>query len=152
MAGKPITLHWVDAAGNERLTQQVPAGTSEVLWPGAAVDGNGNPTDWPGWIQENDVWLEADDGFAWARTASVYLSVNPTSPTFPATYPPATPTCSARPVVEILRASATPTAAPSLPETGTGVGPLVVLGVALLAAGGVLVIGSRQRAAAASRS
>jgi LPXTG-motif cell wall-anchored protein len=152
MAAEPITLHWVDAAGNERLTQRVPAGTSEVLWPGAAVDGNGNPTDWPGWIQENDVWLEADDGFAWARTASVYLSVNPTSPTFPATYPPATPTCSARPVVEILRASATPTAAPSLPETGTGVGPLVVLGVALLAAGGVLVIGSRQRVATASRS
>jgi LPXTG-motif cell wall-anchored protein len=152
LAGQPITLHWVDSSGTERHTQAVAAGTTEVLWPGAVVDGNGNPTDWPGWVEESGVWLEADDGFAWARTASVFLSANPTSPTFPASYPPATPTCSARPVIEILRASATPTGAPTLPETGAGAGPLVVLGVVLLAAGGALVAATRQRPAATSRS
>jgi LPXTG-motif cell wall-anchored protein len=145
LAGLPVTLHWVDSAGNERHTQQVPAGTSEVLWPGAVVDSLGKPVDWPGWVEENDVWIEADDGFAWARNASVFLTVNPTSPSFAATYPPATPTCSAGPVVNILRATETPEGAPTLPETGSGPAPLVVVGLGLLAAGGALVVVTRQR-------
>jgi hypothetical protein len=155
LAGLPVTLHWVDSAGNERHTQQVPAGTSEVLWPGAVVDGQGNPTDWPGWILQDGEWVEADDGFAWARSASVFFTVNPTSPTFAAEYPPAEPTCHAGPpAVKILRSSVTPppAPAPTLPETGGGPGPLPALGAGLLAAGGSLVVIGRQRRIDAERT
>jgi LPXTG-motif cell wall-anchored protein len=148
LAGQPVTLHWLDHTGAERHTQQVPAGTSEVLWPGAVLNSLGNPVDWPGWVEENDVWIEAEDGFGWARQASVYLSVNPNSPTFEATYPPATPTCSARPVVEILRASAVPTTAATLPETGVESATVALIGLGLFSAGATLVLWTRSRSTA----
>jgi LPXTG-motif cell wall-anchored protein len=153
LAGQPVTVHWLDRNGTERLTQQVPAGESEVLWPGALVNSLGNPVDWPGWVEENGVWVEAEDGFAWARQASVYLSVNPSSPVVRAEYPPATPTCSARPVVEILRASAVPpTAAPTLPETGVESGTVVLIGLGLVSTGAALVLWTRNRSAAADQA
>jgi hypothetical protein len=145
LAGQPVTLHWVDSAGNERLSQRVPAGTSEVLWPGAELNTLGNPSDWPGWVLRGDEWFEADDGFLWARSASVFFTVNPTSPTFAATYPPATPTCNPNPPkIEILRSQETPPQ--TLPSTGGGAGPLAAAGIGLFAAGITLVVLTRKRA------
>ncbi len=144
LAGKPVTLHWVDSSGNERLTQQVPAATAEVLWPGAELNALGNPSDWPGWVLQGDEWVEADDGFAWARSAAVLFTVNPTSPTFAAAYPPANPTCNPNPPeIEILQSVVTPQ---TLPSTGAGATPLAVVGIGLVAAGGTLVVLARKRA------
>lgn len=63
---------------------------NDILWPGA----NDSPPDWPGWIlNEDGDWVEADDGFLWARgTITVTFEVNPTQ-TISATYPPATVAC-----------------------------------------------------------
>lgn len=68
--------------------------TGRVLWPGAAVDGEGNPTAWPGWEQLSDgTWVETDGNYAWTRgDISAKLVVNPEIPVALA-YPPATPDC-----------------------------------------------------------
>jgi LPXTG-motif cell wall-anchored protein len=119
--------------------------SGRVLWPGAAVDANGEPTDWPGWIFQNGQWVQADDGFAWSRSgAQIFAVVNPTSPTVTVTYPPPTPTCDANPPeVQGVQVTTTTTAPPApLPRTGsshtrgitTVAAALVLVGAALLAA------------------
>jgi LPXTG-motif cell wall-anchored protein len=130
-----MVLHWLDAAGRERMTQTVPLGSGEVLWPGARVDGAGNPVDWPGWIQRTDgQWVEGDDGFLWARPAvRLFASVNPTSVTLGLTYPPATPQCGARP----------PSTLP--PTGGDSQQPLIAVGAALMLVGATFILATRAR-------
>ena len=72
--------------------------SGRVLWPGAVVDAEGNPVDWPGWILLPDgTWVEGDDGFLWVRpSVTVELEINPTV-TAEIGYPPATPLCDANP-------------------------------------------------------
>jgi hypothetical protein len=55
--------------------------TGEMLWPGAAVDADGNPTDWPGWNQLPDgTWfLDPSDPFYVLRSTSIVeFRINPT--------------------------------------------------------------------------
>jgi LPXTG-motif cell wall-anchored protein len=137
-AGTPMVLHWV-ANGVERFTQTVALGSGEVLWPGAEVDAAGQPTDWPGWVQQsNGEWIEAPDGFEWARPeVQVFATVNPTSEAIGLTYPPATPRCQARP---------DDPGGSTLPDTGANSqAPLVAGGTLLVALGTGLVIATRQR-------
>jgi LPXTG-motif cell wall-anchored protein len=137
--GTPMVLHWVDASGVERFTQTVSLGSGEVLWPGAVVDASGDPTDWPGWVlQSNGEWIEAPDGFEWARPqVRVFATVNPTSEAITLTYPPATPTCSAEPPETSLT---------TLPSTGdSSRQPLVVGGALLVALGAALVVANRRQ-------
>ncbi|GAB2837789.1 cell wall protein [Microbacterium insulae] len=95
----------------------------KVLWPGASVDGAGNPTGWPGWAFVDGEWVETTGNFAWTRgSISAVLQVNPDL-AVPLSYPPATPNCAAQP----------PTAlSPDSPETAS------VDGAALAATGGAL--------------
>jgi hypothetical protein len=69
-----------------------------VLWPGASVDGDGNPTGWPGWeLNASDEWVETDGNFAWTRDITeVTLEVNP-SMQIALAYPPPTVDCAADP-------------------------------------------------------
>ena len=51
--GRPATVTFIDLDGNvvgtDTATYQ--AGTTvRFVYPGASVDGAGNPTDWPGWM------------------------------------------------------------------------------------------------------
>ncbi|WP_350347087.1 hypothetical protein ABIQ69_10605 [Agromyces sp. G08B096] len=68
--------------------------SGRILWPGASVDEQGNPTGWPGWEQTADgFWVETDGNYAWTRSlTSATLQVNPELGVGLA-YPPATPNC-----------------------------------------------------------
>ncbi|UOQ89895.1 VWA domain-containing protein [Agromyces endophyticus] len=69
------------------------------LWPGAAVDENGDPIAWPGWTELADgTWvLDPDAPFYDLREeAVVEIRINPSTDVI-TVYPPATPNCNAAP-------------------------------------------------------
>lgn len=74
--------------------------TGSALWPGAAVDGDGNGTAWPGWAFVGGEWVVDNSNFGWVRGADVELliEINP-SIEIPVSYPNATPDCANPPVV-----------------------------------------------------
>lgn len=96
------------SATNPALTYVFPAvtltsagvTTGSALWPGAAVDGDGNGTAWPGWAFVGGEWVEDASNYGWVRGADVELliEVNP-SVVIPVSYPNATPDCANPPVV-----------------------------------------------------
>ncbi len=104
----PVTIKWLNGDKTTVTAQAVASSqplTAEILWPGAAVDNQGNGIDWPGWYISNGQWVQGADGFENTRpTAYMVFSVNPTD-TIQVSYPPATPACNAAPpnvVVPIL--------------------------------------------------
>ncbi|AOC96140.1 hypothetical protein BB050_03050 [Flavobacterium anhuiense] len=97
-----VTIAWADSNNNVVTTMTDLPLSGRVLWPGAVVDEQGKGIDWPGWIFENNRWIEAADGFEKLRpTANVTLSLNP-SQTITISYPPADPFCTARPTFAIV--------------------------------------------------
>ncbi|TDO23585.1 Ig-like domain-containing protein [Sediminibacterium goheungense] len=96
----PVTLTWLNTDKSVVTAQAVQANqstTATILWPGAVVDANSKPVDWPGWIIQNGVWVQGNDGFEKTRpTAYLVFSVNPTD-TVQLSYPPASPACVASP-------------------------------------------------------
>lgn len=70
-----------------------------ALWPGAAVDDDGNGTAWPGWAFVDGEWVVDDSNFGWVRGDDVELliEVNP-SIAVDVSYPNATPDCANPPV------------------------------------------------------
>jgi uncharacterized repeat protein (TIGR01451 family) len=72
--------------------------SGRILYPGAAVDANGNPTDWPGWFFDGTNWIQEDDGLR--PSVLMNFNVNPEL-TVEVNYPPATPFCNADPVVSL---------------------------------------------------
>ncbi|MFE7844940.1 LPXTG cell wall anchor domain-containing protein [Microbacterium sp. NPDC057407] len=126
--------------------------SGRVLWPGAAVDGQGNPTGWPGWAFENGQWVQTDGNYAWTRgPISATIVVNPDLPVA-LSYPAATPECANGPLLSNdSPASSGDTAANGalLPATGLGasLAPYAIVGAALAAAGGAVFLLARRRAA-----
>ncbi|MBS7254874.1 HYR-like domain-containing protein [Flavobacterium branchiicola] len=97
-----VTIAWADSNNNVVTTMTDLPLSGRVLWPGAVVDQAGNGVDWPGWVFQDNKWIQAPDGFEGLRpTANVTISVNP-SETITVNYPPADPFCIARPTFEIL--------------------------------------------------
>ena len=96
----PVTLTWLNGDKTVVTAQPVANGIAlenDLLWPGATVDSLGNPTDWPGWILSNGLWIQGSDGFENTRpNAYLVISVNPID-TILVSYPPATPACNAIP-------------------------------------------------------
>ncbi|MDR5700318.1 hypothetical protein [Agromyces aerolatus] len=108
----PVTVTWT--SGDGTLTTepiQLDALTGRLLWPGAAVDENGIPYQWPGWrpLTEQDLTNPPVPGerfldlildetvptYPWRdmeNPASITFSVNP-SQTVLALYPMAMPSC-----------------------------------------------------------
>jgi LPXTG-motif cell wall-anchored protein len=88
------TLTIRDRNGNLVQTQTVNSFTGTILWPGAAVDANGNATDWPGWrLADDGVSFIPDPSDAFLREGlSIEVTVNPTA-TATVSYPPATSAC-----------------------------------------------------------
>lgn len=73
--------------------------SGRMLWPGAAVDSAGNPTDWPGWTELPDgSWVEdpAAPFYDLRGETVVEIRINPTASNT-TVYPPATPVCAAQP-------------------------------------------------------
>ncbi|WP_216648855.1 hypothetical protein [Agromyces agglutinans] len=124
--------------------------SGQALWPGASVDGEGNPTGWPGWEQTADgTWVETDDNFAWTRNvSSAVLAVNPDLPLTLA-YPPATPNCLTGPGGGEGDDGSTPAAAgqgAGLASTGFAGGTIaIVAGIIVLAGAAFLVIAAIRR-------
>uniref|UniRef100_UPI002028B25C peptidase n=1 Tax=Actinotalea sp. C106 TaxID=2908644 RepID=UPI002028B25C len=106
-AGASIT--WVNPGGADVVQAGLPM-EGVVRWPGAVVDADGNPTDWPGWTRlESGEWVEGDE-FDWARSpVEVLVTVNPTA-SVTVTYPPAPAGCA--PSGEASSNDATPVSAP----------------------------------------
>lgn len=89
-----VKIEWFDLDDNLIFTYENMPMNGLVLWPGAEVDEDGNPTDWPGWILVDGVWVEGDDGFQDLRPqAKVVISVDENSATETVSYPPADPVC-----------------------------------------------------------
>lgn len=116
--------------------------SGRVLWPGASVGANGEPTGWPGWMQLNGMWVQTSGNFGWTRNiSSVEITVNPEI-SVPLSYPPASPNCaSAPPSSSVASASVETVSSDALPSTGVsslvlpiGIGAfvLVVLGAGIV--------------------
>ncbi|MFF2275104.1 hypothetical protein [Agromyces sp. NPDC058126] len=129
----------------------------EVLWPGAAVDDEGNAVAWPGWKQLDDgTWVETEENFAWTRDlTSAKFVVNPELEVDLA-YPPATPDCIAAPPAPEAPGepgggggespSAPAGAGDGLADTGfAGTTIAIVAGVVVLAGIAFLVIARLRR-------
>ena len=103
-----VTIAWANTQNNVITTMTNLALSGRVLWPGAVVDGNGKGIDWPGWVFENNKWIQAADGFESLRpTVNLTISVNP-SQTITVNYPPSDPFCTARPTFAIVANDDTP--------------------------------------------
>lgn len=73
--------------------------SGQMLWPGATVDEDGNPTGWPGWTLQGDgTWVldPAAPHYNLREQAVVEIRINPTAAET-TVYPPATPNCAAQP-------------------------------------------------------
>ncbi len=156
-AGETVTITLQNPEGDDfvyvrTLDANGTLSGNDILWPGA----NDSPPDWPGWIlNEDGDWVEADDGFLWARgTITVTFEVNPTQ-TISATYPPATVACAnppnsdtpPPPPGEEAPPPTTTTTTSGLPATGAQTAALLAAGGGLLAGGTALVVSSRRRGA-----
>ncbi len=103
-----VTIAWANAQNTVITTMTNLPLSGRVLWPGALVDENGKGIDWPGWIFENNKWIQGSDGFESLRpTVNITVSVNP-SETITVNYPPADPYCTARPTFAIVANDDTP--------------------------------------------
>ncbi len=97
--GHAATVRFIDLDGNVVGTHNATfqAGTTvRFLYPGASVDANGNPTDWPGWLFDGDEWVTDPSDARLREGLTVVVDVNPTA-TGTVAYPPATPACAADP-------------------------------------------------------
>ena len=85
-----VTITWSTPDGETVLEQPAQPLSGRVLWPGAAVDADGTPTDWPGWELVDGEWAETDDdlGANLLPSAQVTFTVNPET-TVTVAYPPA---------------------------------------------------------------
>jgi hypothetical protein len=151
--GGTATITFINPTGADIVHENMPL-SGAVLWPGA----NDDPADWPGWILQNGVWVEGDDGFLWARgTIQVQFEVNPTA-IVSVSYPPASVACAGPqnasvPTTPDVVGGVTITAPPvtdqvegveQLPFTGVDAGPLMVIAFAILALGTLLVLSTRD--------
>ncbi|WP_029273647.1 T9SS C-terminal target domain-containing protein [Flavobacterium sp. KJJ] len=97
-----VTIVWADNNNNIITTMTNLPLSGRILWPGAVVDQAGNGIDWPGWLFQNNKWIQGADGFETLRpTAKLTISVNPIE-TIIVNYPPADPYCIARPTFAIV--------------------------------------------------
>ncbi|WP_371258471.1 gliding motility-associated C-terminal domain-containing protein [Flavobacterium sp. Root420] len=97
-----VTITWAGTGNNVITTMNNLPLSGRVLWPGAVVDQAGNGVDWPGWLFQNNQWVQGADGFETLRpTATLTIAVNP-SQTIVVNYPPADPYCIARPTFAIV--------------------------------------------------
>ncbi len=90
----PVNIRLYSTEG--RLLEQFSAqpGSGTLLWPGAAMDSNGNPTAWPGWEYVNGQWVQVDDDRV--PEIVVHVQVNPETEGMVA-FPDATPQCAGQP-------------------------------------------------------
>lgn len=126
--------------------------SGRILWPGASVGANGEPTGWPGWMQLNGMWVQTSGNFGWTRNlSSVQITVNPEI-VVPLSYPPATPNCTGAPPTASVASTKVETVSNN-PLAGTGVNALVLpigIGALSILVLGVAIVVVRRRMSARS--
>jgi hypothetical protein len=155
------TLQIFDKSGNPWTREGKPgvdpfvvtSQTGTFLFPGAKVDGDGKPIDWPGWTEvpagsnewTDDTNLPDNADHVLRDGIRIEVTVNPTSSTI-VDYPPASPFC----VVDPPSVGSSPpppgqspqppqqgfTNPQAIPSTGSNVDDIVRLAVVAIAAGG----------------
>ncbi|WP_407320492.1 LPXTG cell wall anchor domain-containing protein [Isoptericola halotolerans] len=89
------TITFVNPSGDDYVLADQPL-SGRVLWPGAEVDGAGEPVDWPGWSLVDGEWVVGDQ-WDWVRpSVEILVEVNPTV-SRTVGYPPSSPDCDANP-------------------------------------------------------
>ncbi|MRX38656.1 tandem-95 repeat protein, partial [Flavobacterium sp. LC2016-23] len=92
-----VTINWIDSANTIVATQTNMPLSGNVLWPGAVIDSNNLPIDWPGWVLVNGQWIEGNDGFELTRPAvTMQFTLNPTESVI-VNYPAPSAGCNAKP-------------------------------------------------------
>lgn len=162
LTGRTATIEFIDSNGDvvETHTRTFEPGVlMSFIYPGASVDSNGDPTDWPGWSFDGTNWVldPSDDHLRDGLT--VRISINPTAEGR-VEYPAATEDCSDPQIVEVSPLSPTPEApapeAPTpeapeqqlsgtLPATGTNTVLIAGIAAALAALGGAAIVIGRRR-------
>lgn len=128
--------------------------SGSMLWPGASVGANGEPTGWPGWIQVGGTWVQTQDNYGWTRgVTSALITVNPET-TVPLSYPPASASCVTPPggvPTDPGGATTTSSASSSMGLASTGVSPVLLpigVGAILVTLAGLAIFLLRRRASA----
>jgi hypothetical protein len=138
--GRTATVTFVDLDGNEVETHTATYEAGETVrfvYPGAEVDANGNPVDWPGWRFDGDEWVVDPTDARLRDGLRVVVEVNPTA-TGLVEYPPVTPDCDARPPTSCTGGT--------LPVTGSSNStPTAMIAAAFLVGGLILVVLARLR-------
>jgi LPXTG-motif cell wall-anchored protein len=141
--GRSATVTFIDLDDNEVETHNAAFRAGETIrfvYPGAEVDANGNPVDWPGWRFDGDEWVIDPTDARLRDGLRVVVEVNPTA-TGTVEYPPASPACNARP-------PGSSTTGGTLPATGSSNStPTAMIASALLVGGAILVVIARLRTA-----
>ncbi|WP_449404066.1 T9SS type B sorting domain-containing protein [Flavobacterium hibernum] len=97
-----VTIAWANSSNTVITTMNDLPLSGRILWPGAVVDQAGKGIDWPGWIFQNNKWIQGADGFETLRpSATLTITLNP-SQTITVTYPPSEPLCTLRPTFAIV--------------------------------------------------
>ena len=95
-----FTIRWIaiEDGSNDVVEELVnPPLSGRLLWPGAEIDGDGNPIDWPGWDFEDGVgWVQVPTNLR--PTILIEFEANNVVSEV-LSYPPSTPLCSPNPQV-----------------------------------------------------
>ena len=70
--------------------------SGRLLWPGASVDGTGNPTSWPGWVFDGTVYRAVNDGL---RPDLKIIFTTDSSTTVIVNYPSSSGSCDPNPPI-----------------------------------------------------
>lgn len=143
----PATLTISDINGNVVSTLTVQSLSGQILYPGAAVDADGNGIDWPGWALVDGVYVPDSSDEVLREGLSIEVEVNPTA-TATVTYPPATSACAGPEGGGGGGSGGSDDSSSSgvLPSTGSNATMItLLLGAGLLGAGVVTSMAMRRR-------
>ncbi|WP_022888260.1 DUF11 domain-containing protein [Agromyces italicus] len=120
--------------------------SGQQLWPGAEVDADGNPTDWPGWtLLADGTWIldPAAPFYDLRAEAVAEIRINPSNDA-DVVYPPPTPNCNAAP--DQPSTPSQPSKPVGLAETGVDTSAMLPIGAMLVLLGAAAIArGLRRR-------
>jgi choice-of-anchor A domain-containing protein len=92
--GKTAKIEWINSEGKVIQEDNGKDLMGSILFPGAAVDGDGNGVAWPGWVKNGGKWEATDDRNGSLRIlgATIRVTVDPWT-IISITYPESEGTC-----------------------------------------------------------
>lgn len=95
-SGSTVKIEWLNKDNTVIKTDENQPLSGSILFPGAAVDGSGTGTAWPGWEYSGGKWVQVTDLTSTIRNegAQVRITLTTTQPqSVGITYPPSTASC-----------------------------------------------------------